>query len=177
VPNQILTMEYANLFAGAAPDNDTASNHLTISEVKLPSMDVQYVDHRPGGAPVAIEIDTIMARLESTFVLVGITPQVMELLYSWEPSQDLFFVYGSMRHQIDGLSIQAAAVIRGQLGRVDPQNFRKGDLMHTNYAIRGVTHYELKIGEDLVYFWDFFLIGVFPTFGKYVTDHATKRPG
>jgi P2 family phage contractile tail tube protein len=169
-------MEYANLFAGSAPENDTASNHLVISEVKLPSMDVQYVDHRAGGAPVAIEIDTIMARLEATFVLVGITPQVMELLYAWEPHQDRFFVYGSLRDQVSGNAVQAAAFFRGQLGRVDPQNFRKGDLMHVNYSIRGITHYELKIGSEAVYYWDFFIFGVFPTFGKCVTDQATKGP-
>src|SRR4051812_43175568 len=119
MPNTPMIMEYANLFAGARPEDDTASNHLVISEVKLPSMDVQYVDHRAGGAPVAVEIDTIMARLECTFVLVGLTPQVMALLYSWEPAANKFFVYGSVREQIGGHAVQASAAIKGQLGRVD----------------------------------------------------------
>jgi len=156
MPNPVMIMDYANLYCGAAPDDDTASNHLVITEFKLPSLDVQYVDHRAGGAPIAIEIDTVMARLESTFSLVGITPQVIELVNAWEPEQNVFFAYGNVRDQLTGVSIQAAAAFRGQLGRVDPQNWRKGDVMHINYAIRGIVHYEFALADEQIFFWDFF---------------------
>jgi hypothetical protein len=156
MPNPVLTMEKANLYCGAAPTDTNASNHLTITELKLPGLDEQYTDHRPGGAPVAIEIDTIIARLESTFVLVGLTPQVMELVGSWDTQQNLFFAYGVIRDRQSGEAAQAIAVMKGRLGRADPQNWQRGNVLHTQFSIRGIVHYELAIAGEQIYYWDFF---------------------
>lgn len=154
--NEILNLDYANLFCGSAPGNDANSNHLLLTEIKLPALDTQYVDHRAAGAPIYIEIGTGTARLECTFVLVGVTTQVMALVDSWEAEQRNFFMYGNLRNQQTGVAAQLAAAFIGQLGRADPQNYRKGDVMHTNYSIRQIVHYELLIAEDPVYLWDFF---------------------
>jgi P2 family phage contractile tail tube protein len=154
--NELLIMDYANLFCGSAPTDDTASNHLTLTEVKLPAMDTQYADHRAAGAPIYIEVGTGMARLECTFILVGFTPQVMMLVDSWESVKRNFYMYGNVRNQHTGQSIQAQAAFVGQLGRADPQNFRKGDVMHVNYSIRQIVHYEVGLAGDPIYYWDFF---------------------
>jgi phage tail tube protein FII len=156
MPNPVLIMDYANLFCGAGPADDVASNHLVLTELNLPAMDVQYSDHRAAGAPIYIELETGMARLECTFVLVGLNPQVLNLVNSWILTERKFFAYGNVRDHNTGITLQAAAAFIGQLGRADPQNFRKGDVMHTNYSIRQITHYEFKLaGQDLV-IWDFF---------------------
>jgi P2 family phage contractile tail tube protein len=154
--NEILNLDYANLFCGSAPDNSSNSNHLLLTEIKLPALDTQYVDHRAAGAPIYIEIGTGMARLECTFVLVGVTTQVMALVDSWASEERNFFMYGNLRNQQTGVAAQLQAAFVGQLGRADPQNYRKGDVMHTNYSIRQIVHYELGIAEDAVYYWDFF---------------------
>jgi Bacteriophage tail tube protein len=154
--NPMWVMDYANLFCGSGPHDDGASNHLILTELNLPAMDVQYSDHRAAGAPIFIELDTGMARLEATFVLVGLTPQVMNLVDSWVLTERKFFAYGNVRDQNTGVAMQAAAAFIGQLGRSDPQNFRKGDVMHTNYAIRGITHYEFKVADQDLIFWDYF---------------------
>lgn len=156
MPNPVLVMDYANLFCGSGPADDSASNHLTLTEVKLPSFEMQYTDHRAGGAPIYIEVGTGMARLETTFVLIGITRQVMQLVDSWIPEQRNFYVYGNVRDQHTGQAIQAAAAFTGQLGRSDVQNFRKGDVMHINYSIRQIIHYEFGLAGGLVYYWDYF---------------------
>ena len=156
MPNPVMIMDYANLFCGAGPADDKFSNHLVLTEVNLPAMDVQYADHRAAGAPIYIELETGMARLECTFVLVGLTPQVMGLVNSWITEQRKFFCYGNVRDHATGIAYQCAAAFRGQLGRADPQNFRKGDVMHVNYAIREITHYELGLAGNLIYYWDFF---------------------
>jgi phage tail tube protein FII len=116
---------------------------------------MQYVDHRAGGAPVGIEISTVVARLECTFVCVGLQSQIMNLIGSWADTMNWFWIYGVVRDQANGQAAQAAAAIKGQLGRADPQNYRRGDVMHTNYAIRGITHYEFNIAGSNVYLWDF----------------------
>ena len=162
MPNLPLILDYANLFCGSAPQDEAASNHLVLSEVKLPGWEQQYVDHRPGGAPVAVEIDVIMTRLECEFTLVGLTPQVMLTLRAWEPQKNDFYIYGNARSYLDDFetgrceAFQVAARLRGQLSHVDPQPFRRGDLFHIRYAIRGITFYELEMAEQPIYSWDFF---------------------
>ncbi len=153
--NPFWTLEDANLFCGSQPDDGGASNHLILTEMKLPAIDQQYADHRATGASVSVEINTVIARLEVPFVMLGMTPQVMALIASWVQQQNWFTAYGVIRDQVTGEAAQAAAVLQGQLGRADPQNFRRGDVMHTNYSIRKIIHYELQIAGNQLYLWDF----------------------
>lgn len=153
--NPFWTLEDANLFCGSQPQTTGASNHLILTEMKLPAIDQQYADHRATGASISAEINTVIARLECPFVMLGMTPQVMGLISSWDQQSNWFTAYGVIRDQVTGEAAQAAAVIQGQLGRADPQNFRRGDVMHTNYSIRKVIHYELQIAGTSVYLWDF----------------------
>ena len=66
MPKYPLVLDYANLFCGSAVGDDRKSNHLVLTELKLHVMEIQYVDHRPGGAPVAVEIDVVMTRMYLT---------------------------------------------------------------------------------------------------------------
>ena len=65
----IYVMEAANLFAG---DHDpTASKHLTLAELKLPTLQEMYQDHHAGGSRVQIEVAVGISKLEPTFKLNG----------------------------------------------------------------------------------------------------------
>lgn len=156
MPNPLLVMEKANLFVGKTAADEANSNHLIIAELKLPMLDEQYVDHRAGGAPLAIEVDTIVARLEATFVLAGWAPQVADRFYSWNPDDNWFTAYGAVRDRDSGDLLQAIALMRGRLGRADPVNWRNGELQHWNYSIRAITHYELMLADTSLYIYDFF---------------------
>jgi phage tail tube protein FII len=155
MPNPVLVMDYANLFCGSAPQNDKASNHLTLMQVQLPTLDIQYVDHRPGGAPVATEIDVQMARFEVKFQLVGIVRQVWQLLLRLDPTANDFWIYGNVRDQMTGLTIQAEAYVQGQLAAVEPSPFKRGEVMSANYTIRGIRRYTFNLANTPVYAWDF----------------------
>lgn len=121
-------------------------------------MEIQYVDHRPGGAPVAVEIDVVMTRMELSFEVVGITPQIMALLRNLEMRKHDFFAYGSLREYNSGVALPLRAIWRGQLSKVEPKPFRRGDIFHTRYQVRGIMKYELYIGDmnAPIYYWDFF---------------------
>src|ERR1700733_12698425 len=99
----LLTMEAANIFCGVqAPSDPTQSNHLRLTDVKLPGMDEQYVDHRAAGAPVAIEIDTVFARLECTFTLAGWSTDVAALVAQWGSTNNQFWIFGALRDRVTG---------------------------------------------------------------------------
>ena len=150
--NSLLVLEAANIFVGNDP---TASNHLTLASVKFPTVEKSYVDFMPGGAIVGLEIDTHFNKFEVTFSLVGMTPQVMSQVGIWERASQQFSLYGFLRDRSgQGATQRVEAFIFGQLGRAAPDNFDRGTLHKSEYAIKGITHYELLIDKNQVYFWD-----------------------
>jgi phage tail tube protein FII len=152
--NNVYSMEGCNLFCG---DHDpSASNHLVLQEMKLPALEENYVDHAAGGAPVAIEIDTHVNRLEATFNLAGWNPWVMTLIGESRRERQVFTSYGLIRDRRLGEAIDAMAVIQGRLGRASPTAFSHGALMAHEFSIRAIVHYELYMGGEEIYWWDFF---------------------
>src|SRR4029077_9622670 len=99
-PITIYTMESANMLVGDTGDNASApgiSTHLTLQELKLPALEENYVDHNPGGAPLAIEIPTHMNKLECTFNLAGWDPKVMVYIGQNARTYQRFTAYGLLR--------------------------------------------------------------------------------
>ena len=150
----ILTLEAANLYCGDI--DPSASNHITLQTLKLPGVENNYVDHAPGGSPMAIEISTHINRLEATFNLAGWSPKVMLLLRQWESQARVFTALGIVRDRMTGEKQPAKAVMQGELGRINPTDFRRGDLFGHEYSIRGITSYDLTVGGQRIYYFDFF---------------------
>lgn len=153
--NDIYIMEAANLFCG---DTDPSkSNHLTLSELKLPSLEENLVDHVAGGAPVGVEIDTHINKLEASFNLAGWSTNVMTMIGQSTVAAQTFTAYGVIRDRRSGKAIEAKAIIGGRLSKVSPAAFKRGDLQHHEYAIRSIMHYDLFMEGIEIYAWDFFL--------------------
>jgi hypothetical protein len=68
----------------------------------------------------------------------------------------VFTAYGLIRDRRLGEAIEAMAVMGGRLGRSNPTAFSHGSLMAHEFSIRAITHYELWMGGEEVYWWDFF---------------------
>jgi Bacteriophage tail tube protein len=164
MPASIFTMESANMICGDTGDASSPgiSTHLEITDLKLPGLEENYVDHTAGGAPVQIEIPMFQNKLEATFTLAGWNPAVMAMFAQAARALQRFTAYGLIRDRRTGMALQAFALFEGRLGRVNPTNFRKSDLMQTEYAIKSIVHYELYMQEVLgaepteITFWDFF---------------------
>lgn len=172
MPNPFEVMTDVNLFCGATPDRGN-SNHLILTELKLPSFEERYVDWRPGGANIAVEIDVQMQRLQATFTTVGMSRQILKLLRPVVGTSTYFTAYGVIRDMVTLVPQQAVAIMFGRLGRAEPSNFRREEVLHTTYAIRGLMYYRLVVAgynqdtgveeSDEIYNWDFmtntFLVG------------------
>ena len=63
-----------------------------------------------------------------------------------------------MRDYMGGKPIGLYAYFHGQLAKVMPSPFHKGEIMHTRYQVRGLMRYALFIDDNEVpiYNWDFF---------------------
>jgi len=60
-----------------------------------------------------------------------------------------------MRDQIEGTLWQAVAHMHGMLGTAHPHPWSAGEAWHNSYAIKCMTHYELLIAGQPVFYWDF----------------------
>jgi P2 family phage contractile tail tube protein len=148
----LFIMEAANLFCG----DGASGNHLSLVNLKLPGLELNFADHNAGGAPVGIEIDTHINKLESTFNLAGWKPDVMKLMGTWQDGLRHFTAYGAIRDRETGKLQKATAVMWGQLGRANPTEFSRGNVQAHEYSIRGITRYLLSMGDVSIYDWDFF---------------------
>jgi phage tail tube protein FII len=145
----VYVMEAANLICGSVGGKSSPgeSTHLSILELKLPGLEKAYLDIMAGGAPVSIETSTHYNKLESTFNLAGWQPKVQGLLGKFGQPYLNYTAYGLIRNKRTNTPQQATAIMWGELSRMNPTAFRKGDLMHHEYAIRSIVHYELYMPE------------------------------
>lgn len=150
----LITMDAANMYCGKGANS--GSLHLKLTDVKLPTMEEIYIDHRAGGAPVMVEIDVMLGKLACEFTLVGWDADTMRLLRPIKKDNTEFFIYGLIRDYLTGEYNHAIAHIVGRLGHIEPGIYRRETPFRTHYAIRGITFYDLTIANELIYNWDFF---------------------
>ena len=147
-------MEAANLFCG---DHDpTASKHLTLTELKLPELQGIYAEHHAGGSFLQTEFEVGAQKLEPTFKLGGLDPDLLTQFGLGSRVRHTFSAYGVVRDKRTGRAIESKAIIEGRLGKVAPDAYQRGELMGHEYAINEVVHYELWFDEKEILFWDFF---------------------
>jgi phage tail tube protein FII len=169
--NTIYTLEAANVICGdtGAGAQPGFSTHLILQQMKLPGLQEAFMDHAPGGARIAIEVPSHIQKLESTFNLAGWQPDIMQLIGKSARAEQRYTVYGLIRDRRTGAPLQARAYMEGRMGKVNPTEFKKGDLHAHEYAINSIIHYELYMqtapvaaasGVDTalaeIYYWDFF---------------------
>jgi P2 family phage contractile tail tube protein len=150
----IYIMEAANLFCG--DDDPTASKHLTLAEMKLPTLQEMYQDHHAGGSRVKIEVAVGIEKLESTFKLNGWDPELLTKFGLGSATPRRFTAYGMIRDKRTGAAIESKAIIEGRLGKIDPDAFQRGELQGHEYGINEIVHYELWFGEQEKMYFDFY---------------------
>lgn len=152
--NTMFVMEAVNLFCG---DHDpTASKHLTLSELALPELQEIFADHHAGGARVGIEVAVGVQKLEPSFKLNGIDPDLLTQFGLGSKLNKIYTAYGVAIDQRSGRNIEVKAIMEGRLGKVAPSAFQRGELMSHDYAINALTHYEIWFDSKPKIRWDFF---------------------
>jgi P2 family phage contractile tail tube protein len=147
-------IEGANLFCGDDP-NDT--KHLTLASIQLPMLEETFAEHKPGGAQGNIDIHVGMEKFELPFKLNGFDPQVLQLFMPHAGKiRTNYTLYKSVQDQKSGRSIELKALIEGRLGEAKSEEYQSGELTGTNYAIKGISHYELSFDGNELLYWDFY---------------------
>lgn len=149
-----LIWQASNLFVG---DHDpSASNHLVLEEIKLPSLEENMQDHHPGGAPVGVEFGVGIKKLEPTFKTKGYQPHIITQFGLGTPVRRTFTVYSAYQDKKSGRFIECKAIIEGRLGKAEGDAGKRGELVGHEYAINEVMHYEVFFDGAEHFYWDFF---------------------
>ena len=149
-------MEAVQLFAGDDDPSPSAGLHLEIEELKLPDLQKEYQEHKPGGSMLSIEVLTGIQKLEPTFKLKGENPRMLAQFGMNGGKPRTYTALGAIRSKRTGSLIQSKAIIHAELGKVGPDAFKRGDLRGHDYTLNAVTHYELWYDGDELFYFDFF---------------------
>src|SRR5690242_12917884 len=130
----VYIIEAANLFCGA--EDLGSSKHLTLRDLKLPTMEEKNAEHHPGGSLFAIQIGGLgFNALAATFRLVGFDPDMLALFGLGSRLHHRYTAYGVVRDKLTGTAVQSKAIMEGRLQRVEPDAFNRGDLHGEAYGI------------------------------------------
>lgn len=151
---QLYIMEAANLFAGA--EDASGSKHLTLRDLKLPTMEEKTAEHHPGGSKFAVQISGLgFNPLAATFRLVGFDPKMLALFGLGSQLRRRYTALGVIRDKIGGRAVQSKAILEGRLQRIEQDTFNRGELVGHDYAISEIMHYELYFDGAEKFYFDF----------------------
>lgn len=149
----IFNLDTANLFVGDDdPDN---SQFLTLSGVKIPMLEESTRTVNPGGGVVAMDIGMRKITISPlTFKLAGLNPDVMpKFMTNRRIKYTIRANVSNVRTQED---IPLVATIEGRMVKVDLSEFRKDGEVDSDYEIKEIVHYMLKLGDQEQYYLDAF---------------------
>jgi len=149
----IFNLDTANLFVG--DDNPDNSQFLTLSGVKIPSLEESTRTISPGGGVVAIDIGMRKITMSSlTFKLSGLNPDVMpKFMANRRIKYTIRANVSNVRTQED---TPLVATIEGRMVKMDVGEFKKDGEVDTDYEIKEIVHYMLKLGTQEKYYLDAF---------------------
>ncbi|WP_262027562.1 phage major tail tube protein [Microvirga sp. Mcv34] len=152
--SNLYVMEAANLFCG---DHDPSKSlHLQLQDLRLPTLEEIYADHAPGGGIVDVEVAVGVSRLEAGFKLAGWNEDTISGFGIATQQRNIFTAYGAIRNKRTGALLEGRAVFQARIGRIEPDAFRRGELMGHDHSLREIYHYELHMGGKELFRWDFF---------------------
>lgn len=146
----LYVLEKANIYAGPDP---SASKHLAIESVKIPSLSEKFESHHGAGMPVGIEIPVGIEAFKVEFKMLGYDPQLGSLFGLGRPYHNDFTIYGGIRDQMTGLPHELKCNIRGRLSKIEQSDFKVGDLNMADYEINGMLRYEVYFQGTEKLFW------------------------
>lgn len=152
--SQLYILEAANLFCG---DHDPSkSKHLTLEEIKLPTLQAMYADHHPGGGLVQVEVEVGVEKLEATFKLKGFDPDLLGQFGLGSSGRKTYTVYGAVRDKRSGRAIEVKAILEARLGKIEGDAFKRGEAQSHDYALNEIMRYEVWFDGKEKILWDFF---------------------
>lgn len=147
--------EAMNIFVGdQGPDN---SKHLKISDVTLPTLEEKTAEHHAGGSIGAVDIGGLgINPLSLGFKLAGVDPQSAAQFGIGGSAQLPYTILGAVRDKQAGTAIALQCVAWGRMVKMEPGQFKRGDIMEQTHEIKEIMRYQMLWNNVELYYYDFF---------------------
>jgi uncharacterized protein len=120
-----------------------------IGDVTLPVPQIKVEELRNAGMAVPIEVMLGYEKVEASFKMPGLDPQVLKL-FGLKPGTETPFMITGATIDEEGTEHSAVASIRGFVKQADPGNWKPGDMAENDYQI-SIRYYKLEIdGEEQI---------------------------
>jgi phage tail tube protein FII len=153
--SNIYLMQSASLLAGDADPGNT--HFLDITGVKLPMLQENSTDHKPGGGALGIKIG--MGQTEAltlSFKMKGLTPDLLTQFGVNAPRRRKYTIRGSVLDLRENIEIPGLCVVEGRMMKADLSEFSPDNGVDADYEIHEVVHYELHLNNQEKYYFNFF---------------------
>ncbi len=150
----LFIQEAVNLFVGDdGPDN---SKHLTLTTVKLPTLEEKSQSHFAGGAIGEVNIGGLgLSALEITFGIKGYDPQMMSQFGLGVRRNLNYTIYGAIRDIKGNAPIELKVVAQGRMARLEGDDLQRGELVGHSHTVQEILHYAMWWNGQEKYYYDF----------------------
>ena len=125
-----------------------------IGDITPPVPQAKLEELRNAGMIKPREVHMGYEKLEFSFKMPGLDPQILKLFGLKPGTENLFLITGSLVDE-DGVVHSAIMTIRGFLKQADPGNWKPGDMAENDYSV-SVNYYKLEVdGDELIEMDDF----------------------
>lgn len=126
-----------NIFA------DRASKIGQASEITLPVLEEKLEELRNCGMVMPIAVPMGYEKLEGSFKMTAVDPQVTSLFGLAVGVEKEFLITGALAHENGGV-VNASAYLTGRITKYDPGTWKTGELAEAEYTI-SFRYYRLEI--------------------------------
>lgn len=125
-----------------------------IGDITPPVPSVKLEEMRNAGMIKPREVNLGYEKLEFSFKMPGLDPQVIRLFGLKPGSENPFMITGALVDE-DGAEHSAVMTIRGFLKQADAGTWKAGDMAENDYMV-SVNYYKLEVdGDELIEMDDF----------------------
>jgi uncharacterized protein len=125
-----------------------------IGDITPPVPTKKLEEMRNAGMIKPREVSMGYEKLEFSFKMPGLDPQIIKLFGLKPGAENLFLITGALVDE-DGDEHSAVMTIRGFMNKSDPGSWKPGDMAENDYAI-SVHYYKLEVdGDELIEMDDF----------------------
>lgn len=125
-----------------------------IGDITPPVPTIKLEEMRNAGMVKPREINLGYEKLEFSFKMPGLDPQIIKLFGLKPGADNLFLITGALVDE-DGDEHSAVMTVRGFMNKGDHGSWKPGDMAENDYAV-SVNYYKLEVdGKELIEMDDF----------------------
>lgn len=129
-----------------------------IGDITPPVPQIKVEEMRNAGMAMPVEVSMGYEKLEFSFKMPGLDPQVLKLFGLKPGTKHMFLITGATVDE-DGDEHSAVMTIWGFLRQSDPGSWKPGDMAENDYQV-SVKEYKLEIDGNPIYEMDAFDVKV-----------------